>query len=273
MNEHSITYVAAKDLKVHPWNKALPAWADDDPRFLALCASIQECGIEVPLICDTQHQVIDGAHRLRAAKRVGLDELPVVIKTGDDVASTIVSTIVARKHYTKGQMAYICEPLFHDMFEEGKRRRSTSALPSVQPKSAEIMAGRLGISARLVAQARELLRIFAEDDAYKAHMEPQIMAADDPVGLGAAIAGYAGWKSTKGKTKPDKRDAEQLWLKGFNGLLFQTARLSDVKSLYPKINEALAECKDALELRRLDNLGKTIATAARRRLKELNKPR
>lgn len=273
MNEHTIKYCHPSDLKVHPLNKALPALADDDARYLAMVASIQECGIKVPLICDAEHQVIDGAHRLRAAKRLGLPEVPVVVESDDEVASTIIATLVDRKHYTKGQMAYICAPVIETAFKEAKARRASSATPAALPKTSDLLADRLGISERLIRQARELIRIFAQDDEFKAEMEPLVLAAEDPVGLGAAIAGYAGRSATKGKEKSGKRDAEQLWLKGFNGLLFQTSRLGDVKTLQPKIKEALESCEDMTELRRLNALGKTIAEAARLRLKKLSQPR
>lgn len=262
-----------KDLRVHPLNKALPAWADDDPRFLELCASVQECGVQVPLICDHEYQVVDGAHRLRAARRVGLTEVPVIVKPDAEIASTIVSTLVDRKHYTKGQMAYICAPLFDRMFEEAKTRRASSARPAPLPKTSELLAERLGVSERLIKQARELSRLFEADPEFKEAMEPRILAAEDAVGLGAAIAGHAGWKSTAGKPKADKRDAEQLWFKNFSGLIFQTARLGDVKHLAPRIREALSDCTDRDELARLQDVGKSIATAARKRIKDLSKPR
>jgi hypothetical protein len=268
---HSITFAAVAALKIHPLNKALPAWADDDPRFVELCASIQEFGIQVPLILDAQHQIVDGAHRYRAAKRVGLVDVPVIVKPDAEIASVIVSTLVDRKHYTKGQMAYICAPLFDRLFSEAKARRAASAAPLPLPKTAEALADRLGVSARLVEYARHLHKLFAEEPEFKEFMEPRILAPDDPIGLGAAIAGHAGWKSTKGKARPDKRDAEQLWFKAFNGLCFQTGRLGDVKHLGARLATELETVDDVKELVRLKAVGQSISAAAAARLKKLDK--
>jgi ParB-like chromosome segregation protein Spo0J len=53
-----------------------------DPQFDALFASIKEEGVKVPLVIRIDWLVIDGAHRLNAARLLGIDWLPVRFWTG-----------------------------------------------------------------------------------------------------------------------------------------------------------------------------------------------
>jgi hypothetical protein len=53
-----------------------------DERFDAVLASVREHGIRHPLSIKPDWQVIHGAHRLAAARFLGLSTVPVVIWTG-----------------------------------------------------------------------------------------------------------------------------------------------------------------------------------------------
>ncbi|MFL5330467.1 MAG: ParB N-terminal domain-containing protein [Gemmataceae bacterium] len=53
-----------------------------EAEFVELLADIEQRGIEVPIIVTPEGIVIDGHHRLRAAKKLGLRKIPKVVLTG-----------------------------------------------------------------------------------------------------------------------------------------------------------------------------------------------
>src|SRR5271156_1205489 len=44
-----------------------------------MCASIREFGFAVPMLCRSTGEIVDGHLRFKAAKRLGMHELPVVL--------------------------------------------------------------------------------------------------------------------------------------------------------------------------------------------------
>lgn len=59
-----------------------PGVLPGDPQFDALFNSIKDEGVLVPLIVRLDLMVIDGAHRLSAARILGIDWVPIRIWTG-----------------------------------------------------------------------------------------------------------------------------------------------------------------------------------------------
>lgn len=259
--ERRVIECPVAELAPHPLNR-LPGWAEEDPRFLALCASVQECGVQVPLICDAQRRILDGVHRWRAARRVGLETVPVEIRPEEEAAEVILHTLLARKHYSRGQLAYLALPLLE------------ARLAGLKPhgKKAEILAQWLGVSPRLIEQARELRKIFQDSPEYKAMMEPRVLDEPDrAVGLGAAIAGYAGWKATRGVPRPAARTPAVLWWGGFERWLRMTGRVSleETHQLIEQMDQAIEALEDTETLGRLVHLGREMDHIARKRLKAL----
>jgi hypothetical protein len=113
----------------------------------------------------------------------------------------IISTLLQRRHYSKGALAYMLVPC------------STAT-----GRNQEQFAADQGISRRLFQQALELRKIFAdspEGAEYQAEIEPQILAGE--CGLGACIAGWAGRLATKGKAKNINSQLE-LWDRAWTSL-------------------------------------------------------
>lgn len=206
-----------KDLTPHPRLKQMPQWDESDPRFLSLVEDIRERGIQDPIKVDSQNQIIDGRHRWRAAKRLQLQTVPVMVVANDQIASVIVGSLIQRRHFTKGQRAYLVAPYLDSLFEESKNRRlhnlkhvGKSTLPPLG-ESPDDLAEQLGFSLPLLKQARQLHKLFTETPKLRAEFEPRILDEEDPIGLGAAIAGIAGQQHTKGKSKHTRAE-EQLTL-------------------------------------------------------------
>lgn len=232
--EKTITYLDPAELHVHPDAKGLHSLADDDPRFIALVESMRLSGFDPdkPLTVDSTKRVLDGRHRLRAAKRLQLERVPCVVRNEAESATIILNSTIARKHFTKGALAYDVYPLFEKAHREAAARQTENLkkgliFPSpIQSatgrKRVEDFARLLGISTDLFQQAAKVHEIFEKDAAYKAAMEPRIFAEpvggehEDrrPVGLGAVIAGWGGQKATKSQPKVQTEQLE-LFEEGF----------------------------------------------------------
>lgn len=212
------------ELSIHPLAKSLPEWERDDERFLAMSRDIGERGVDQPLLIDRLGQVVDGRTRWRAAKLQQLTAVECRIVADNDIASTILGTLVHRRHLTKGALAYLAYPLLAPAHEEAKRRRLEKLRKGQQSpvsdslrdgKSVVHLAASLNISQDLFQDAAKVHEIFAKDKDYKALMEPRIIAQpiggehEDkrPVGLGSVIAGYAG-RGTLDKPRTDRQQLE-----------------------------------------------------------------
>lgn len=219
------------ELSIHPVAKGLPEWGKEDPRFIALLEDIRTRGIDQPLIIDKQNRIMDGRHRWRAAKQLQLDEVPVIVRSEEEVFGIVVNSLLQRRHHTKSQLAYLTYPLMKDAFDEAHRRmlenlkkgnNSRSTLSGLRAKTVEDLADQIGISRALFFQAKEVHQVFGKDQAkyefqtddgpiekltLKEFFERRILDAEKPAGLGAVLAGIAGMKATKGKAK---HNPEQL---------------------------------------------------------------
>jgi hypothetical protein len=182
-------------LSIHSALKDLPEWADDDPQFEALCRDIHERGIDYPLKA-VGNKVADGRHRLRAARKVKLENVPVDQVAEADVPSLVVRSLTQRRHYTKSALAFMLLRILQD------GRNKTIALISEETS----------ISTRLLEYAIEVRDIFHENGdlgaEYRVLMEPKILAGE--VSLGQVSAGWGGFRSTK-RVPKKKTNQLQLW--------------------------------------------------------------
>lgn len=116
-----------QDLTLHAALRAQPgSWADEDPRFVALCRDIREQGLLCPLLVTGAKEIVDGRHRWRAAKRLGLPVVPCQLVDGLRAAEIILGSLLARRHYTPGQRAYLVADLIHDAWQAAKAREQAN---------------------------------------------------------------------------------------------------------------------------------------------------
>ena len=93
-------YLPVSDLKPHP-DVNLAIGARDYKR---LVDNIRERGIKDPLTVDTQNRVICGIQRLRAAKEIGLKEVPCTILqfySSADIKRYSISDNLCRRHLSE----------------------------------------------------------------------------------------------------------------------------------------------------------------------------
>ncbi len=215
----TITYRDPSELKLHPALKVLPELPNDHPDFIAIVDDIRDRGIDYPVII-LNDQIVDGRHRWRAATRLQLKELPTRDCKENEVAGIIVNSLLQRRHFTKGALAYMAFPLMEDAWKEAQARQQAalkagSSLSVLRGKTVEDMAENLGFSRTLFFQARDVHQAFEKKPKLREEFEADILTGD--IGLGAVKAGIAGQESTKGKPKV-KEDQLELFTGAFDTL-------------------------------------------------------
>lgn len=160
----------------------LPQRADDHPEFLALVESIREHGVLNPFIINEKDEIMDARHRRRACRILGIKEVSCEVRDSSEAVSLALTSIMARRHYSKGALAYMALPLLKQAAEEGIARRianmpkmtkkglnaekQNSAFPGDTPLSAsEEVAEKLGISRYYVQSVTRLEKTFVAADA------------------------------------------------------------------------------------------------------------
>jgi hypothetical protein len=217
MEKRTIQLKDPTELRPHPLKKSLPKaaeWQKGGESFNALLEDVRERGIDTPLLITSTNEILDGEVRWLAAKALRLDEVPTLEVPFACAASIILALLLQRQHLSKGALAYLAFPLLASAFMESGRRRMqrltkgqqipVAALSAATGKQTErekiaAFAATLGISQRLLWQAKSVHELFARNPEFKAKMEPRLLRHhggegedERPVGLGAILAGDAG---------------------------------------------------------------------------------
>ena len=195
----------------HPMLESLPGlWADSSPEMAGLVEDVEAHGIHEPLIVvqgfsEETIFLIDGRHRLRAAQMAGLESVPVVFREEADAADIILSTLVHRRHYLKGALAYLSYPIVSEKLKGrggngSNQHRIKEQLPiqSALP-TLDSVAATLGLSSDTLLQARGVHDMFRRSPSLRAEYEPRILAGE--IGLGACLAGLRSKESTEGGSR------------------------------------------------------------------------
>jgi hypothetical protein len=164
------------ELSIHASLRGMPELADTDPEFLALIDSLADNGYLRKVLIDEHDQIVDGRHLNRAARALGHKEVPVEIVPEDQIESVILATLLARRHYTKGALAYLSLPLLDEAVRQGAIRKkanlkkgripeSVLSRPSVEGRSTDSIAERIGVSGPLLEQAKKVEAAFLKSDA------------------------------------------------------------------------------------------------------------
>lgn len=216
MDKKQIILRDPAELAIHPLAKLAPEWSNDDPRFISLVEDIRDRGLDYPLLVDSEGNIADGRLRWRAVKRLGMRQVPTCVVWENEIASVILCSLVHRRHFTKGALAYSAFPFYEPALKESNKRRlenlrnpnvSSKATQLLSAKNTEQFAEALGFNRTFFYQARDIHAAFFKTPALKAEFEPRILAGE--IGLGACLAGIAGKLATDGKAR---RATEQLEL-------------------------------------------------------------
>lgn len=177
--------------------------------------------------------VVDGRHRLAAARQAGLAEVPAILVQDKDAQAIILSAVCARRHFSKGALAYIALLTHPEVATEGEAR-AKAGQPSAL--SAEGLAKRTGVSLRLIGQAAALYR---ELDGFPKLAED----AEHSIFSGAGLGAVHGWvkqaksgsKATNPRPKP-RADYDVLGPTSLVTLQNTASRWADLK---PETRESM----------------------------------
>lgn len=199
MNPAVVTRVPS-DLRPHPLNCQMPRWTSDSQEWLAFLEDVQANGIKTPIRITERNEVVDGETRRLAARALNLPEIPCVIVGADEVNETMLRELQFRRNLTKGQRAYLAYPLLEGAVQSIRTRQITNLISQGRPSvdsvdSRDLKVGdfarSLGFSRDLFFQAQRLRDAFAQHPDLQEQFEPRILSFEDPIGLGACLAGIA----------------------------------------------------------------------------------
>ena len=129
-----------------------PFHVRDDEAMAALCGSIQEYGILSPLLARPAgegYEVISGHRRRLAALKLGLLELPVLIRsmTDDEAVILMVDSNIQRENLLPTEKAFPYKMKLEAMKHQGK---VTSCKDCTKTRSDEMIAQEAHVSARTI---------------------------------------------------------------------------------------------------------------------------
>lgn len=278
MNHQPLIDPCLDGIRPHACLKHIPLWPDNGPRMMALRTELQTtAGLCPPIQMTAKHEIVDAdsRERWRAAKMLQLPGIPVAIVPEGEAYTTSLSTLIHRRHLTKSALAYLAFPALLPALTESSERRlenlknlnvSRKAPAAPIGHTMEDLAGNLGIDKNLLKEARRVHEIFAADPAYKAQMEPRLLAEpiggeheqNRPVGLGAIIAGYRGKQETEDKPRPDRGQLE-LFSQGFKTFCLRAPLPAHEAQARRVIEEQL----EKLSPEELENVERTAALIVR----------
>lgn len=202
------TFRQPAELPDHPLLAHIPVWAPTEPEFQHLKVSIVARGVDNAILLDSAGRVVDGRNRRNACAAAGL-LVPTRQVPDDEVATIIADSLGARRHVTKGAMAYLLAPLLKPAVEEARARmaanrfapgasgRPLSGLPGAV--TVESLADGYGFGRSLLFQALDVHKRFADHPELKALYEERILTGE--LSLGGAIQGMSGKIATEDKPR------------------------------------------------------------------------
>jgi hypothetical protein len=197
------------EFSIHPAIASDPRLSAKDPRYLAMQAAWTEQDGCPPVYATKDGQIVDGRHRFWWLQQMEADAVPWIEVGEDEVPQVILGALQGRNHITKGQRAYLAAPKLDGAFKAAQARRmailqSGGRCKLPQLPSVEALAEKLGISHEFLRQARRIHEAFAAHPArmdfsgdgggkkkltLREYFEPRILDAEEPMGLGVALAG------------------------------------------------------------------------------------
>ena len=137
------------ELKIHPAAELFPPMTEAE--FLGLKEDIREHGQREDIVV-WQGQLIDGRHRLRACRELGIEPEIAELMDETDPWQYVVSHNLHRRHLTTAQRAMVADKLAS--LKQGEKKPD-SGIPLSQPTQAEA-AAMLNVSVDSVKQARKI---------------------------------------------------------------------------------------------------------------------
>jgi ParB-like chromosome segregation protein Spo0J len=167
-------------LRISPeYEKLLPRMSEEE--FAQLKTSIQEEGQHYPIIANEDLVVLDGHHRFRACSELGIEPDFEVRKFEEKILEKkfVIEANLRRRHLNNFQLVELAVPLLEIERTLAKRRKveggkigrniqlglaSDDALPEFKAKATEVLAKKVGLSARTFERGKKIMEKASEDD-------------------------------------------------------------------------------------------------------------
>jgi ParB-like chromosome segregation protein Spo0J len=206
---------------VHPAALLFPQMSDDE--YTELVADIREHGLRQPIVVDASGQLLDGRHRSRACRELGI-EPDVQLWEGNDPVALIMALNLKRRNLSPSQLAAVTVELL-PVLEEEARSRSRAALkqngshsdvatsPPRTPKQANAAKSReraaaiTGASGRTTQDAKRIKQL--DPEAFEEIKQGEITVATAKKKLSANPTGANNTSTLKKKaaSKPASANA------------------------------------------------------------------
>jgi N6-adenosine-specific RNA methylase IME4/ParB-like chromosome segregation protein Spo0J len=173
------------DLRLHAQAELVPVMSEAE--FAAFRADVERRGILCPLEITRDGVVLDGRARLRAARELELQDVPVRVVTPEDELEHILLAALRRRQLSPSQRAALALELtrYRELKAEGVKRsrqnlRQGAEAATLPPrgKTREQVAAWAGVSARTVQDA-------ATVQAHDAELFTRVKAGDLPAHVAA----------------------------------------------------------------------------------------
>jgi ParB family chromosome partitioning protein len=162
---HQTSSTAHAELQDHPIAAIFPLLPEQELESLAQDVKIR--GVEIPIVL-YEGKILDGRNRYRAAMRVGA-HFTTNYYTGDSPVEYVLSLNLHRRHLSPSQSAAVAVESLPFFAAEAKKRQQihggtapgktlTANLQEVNGTAAAHAAQSVGVSERLVAQAKAVKR-------------------------------------------------------------------------------------------------------------------
>jgi len=180
----SIRMVDPGELQPHKLNKKFFSRMDDIT-FSRLKADIKQNGVRNPIIITADSEIVAGSERVRAAKQLKIETVPVTVRKFKDeaeIAAAVISDNVLRRHLTKTEIAKAGKELEEmvrtsgeveppgrkkgakvEKIEKGKKKKKKKSSGAKYVKTgktaAEKAASAMGISASQYHQVKRAVKV------------------------------------------------------------------------------------------------------------------
>jgi len=116
------------ELKLHPHQYLIPPMSEED--YHNLLEDIRQNGILQPIDITYNNVILDGHHRVKAAKELGIKEvevrIPELLYVDED--EYLISVAMNRRHLTEGQKAVLANEYRKILSEKAKKERAEIAV-------------------------------------------------------------------------------------------------------------------------------------------------
>lgn len=151
--------VALADLPLHPACARLPAMTDEEYQLLKY--DIRAHGLREP-VCIYQEQILDGRHRYRACRELGIEPHLVEWDGPGSPIALVLSLNLHRRHLSTSQRAMLAGKV-RALFQAEAQQRMRSGKAAADPP----LTSEGGAGGEAAAQAARLLGV-GKDSVYKA---------------------------------------------------------------------------------------------------------